>query len=113
MDCQTSAHGRSMVFELATGKKIYANMTIRLTDPFKARNLCAKAHWARMLNSAPICKLPAIIAAHVIFLLCSGCSESSSVADLPQPPQELNQSNILKLVEMLNIDEDSLTSELV
>ena len=34
MDCQTSAHGHSMVFELATGKNINANMTIRLTAPY-------------------------------------------------------------------------------
>ena len=31
MDCQTSAHGHSRVFDLATGKNINANMTIRLT----------------------------------------------------------------------------------
>ena len=34
MDCQMFAHGHSRVFELATGKNINANMTIRLTDPF-------------------------------------------------------------------------------
>ena len=31
MDCQTSAHGQSRILDLATGKNINANITIRLT----------------------------------------------------------------------------------